>query len=97
MQAARRTFPLAEAAGRVAARAITPYPPGVPLVLPGEVISAEAVRVIRVLLADGGVVRGLVAGDSDVGAICVQQDVPAAPRQPTAEDRETGPLERAEA
>ena len=89
MQAPRRTLPLAEAAGQVAARAITPYPPGVPLVLPGEVISTDAVRVIRALLADGGVVRGLVTGvDGDVGAICVHQTPPTAPRQPTAAERE---------
>lgn len=33
---ARRTVPLAQAAGQICARALTPYPPGVPLIYPGE-------------------------------------------------------------
>jgi arginine decarboxylase len=35
-----RRIQLREAAGHVAARALTPYPPGIPAVLPGEEISA---------------------------------------------------------
>jgi len=33
----------AEAVGRVAAEVVSPYPPGVPVLTPGEVVSAEAV------------------------------------------------------
>nr|WP_205708687.1 ornithine decarboxylase [Kineococcus siccus] len=35
--------PAQEAVGRVAAEVVSPYPPGVPVLTPGEVISAEAV------------------------------------------------------
>lgn len=37
--AAARAVPLTEAAGEVAAELVTPYPPGVPVLVPGEVIS----------------------------------------------------------
>lgn len=40
--AATRTVKLAEAVGLVAGEAVTPYPPGIPLVCPGEEISREA-------------------------------------------------------
>lgn len=33
--------------GYIAKEAITPYPPGIPLVCPGEVISREVVNIIR--------------------------------------------------
>ncbi|WP_432020197.1 aminotransferase class I/II-fold pyridoxal phosphate-dependent enzyme [Streptomyces sp. 1222.5] len=36
--------PIAEAAGRVAAEMITPYPPGIPAVLPGERLSEPVLR-----------------------------------------------------
>jgi arginine/lysine/ornithine decarboxylase len=44
----RRAYvPLAEAAGRVAAQDITFYPPGIPLVLPGELITKELAEYAR--------------------------------------------------
>jgi arginine/lysine/ornithine decarboxylase len=39
--AKRDYVPIAEAAGRVAAEDITFYPPGIPLILPGELITKE--------------------------------------------------------
>lgn len=36
-----RTVPLAAAAGEVAAELVTPYPPGIPVLAPGEVITAD--------------------------------------------------------
>ena len=41
--APRETVPLDRAIGRVCARPVTPYPPGVPIVLPGEEITVEHV------------------------------------------------------
>ena len=38
------TVPLNQAAGRVAAACAGCYPPGIPLVVPGEVISDETVQ-----------------------------------------------------
>ncbi|WP_435273117.1 aminotransferase class I/II-fold pyridoxal phosphate-dependent enzyme [Streptomyces parvulus] len=39
--------PLEHAAGRVAAEMITPYPPGIPAVLPGERLSEPVLRYVR--------------------------------------------------
>jgi arginine/lysine/ornithine decarboxylase len=50
--------PLAAAAGRVCAELLCPYPPGVPLLFPGEVVSGAAVQQLQATLAGGGVVTG---------------------------------------
>jgi arginine decarboxylase len=42
------------AVGRVSAELIAPYPPGVPVLAPGELITAEAVDSLREIKADGG-------------------------------------------
>jgi arginine/lysine/ornithine decarboxylase len=47
--AAEQTVPLDRAAGRVAAEAITPYPPGIPLVMPGERLSADVLGLLSKL------------------------------------------------
>ncbi|MFT8389869.1 MAG: aminotransferase class I/II-fold pyridoxal phosphate-dependent enzyme [Sporolactobacillus sp.] len=46
---------LAEAEGKLAAESIIPYPPGIPLILQGEVISAGQIRSAGALLAAGAV------------------------------------------
>ena len=54
-----RTVPFAEAVGQVSADALAAYPPGVPNVLPGEVLSAEVVDFLRMTAnAPSGYVRG---------------------------------------
>ncbi|ANZ39996.1 ornithine decarboxylase [Lentzea guizhouensis] len=45
--------PADQAVGRIAAEMITPYPPGAPAVLPGEVITAEVLAYVRSGLAAG--------------------------------------------
>ncbi|GGW71048.1 ornithine decarboxylase [Streptomyces lucensis JCM 4490] len=53
--------PAERAAGRIAAEMICPYPPGVPVVAPGEVITPEIVEYLR-----SGVEHGfLIAGAAD--------------------------------
>lgn len=54
-------LPLGECVGLVAAGLLTPYPPGIPWVGPGEVISAEVVQAAAALLAGGGRLQGLDA------------------------------------
>lgn len=39
--------PLREAAGRVATTMVVPYPPGIPLLVPGQVITAEIVEALQ--------------------------------------------------
>ncbi|KOV96289.1 amino acid decarboxylase [Streptomyces sp. NRRL B-3648] len=53
--------PAERAVGRVAAEMSCPYPPGVPVVAPGEVITAEVLDYLR-----SGVAHGfLMAGAAD--------------------------------
>jgi arginine decarboxylase len=48
------TVPANAAVGRVSAELIAPYPPGVPVLAPGELITAEAIDSLREVKADGG-------------------------------------------
>ncbi|WP_308012423.1 ornithine decarboxylase [Arthrobacter sp. M4] len=50
--------PAEDAAGRIAAEQITPYPPGVPAILPGEKINGKVVEYLR-----SGVDAGMVLPD----------------------------------
>jgi arginine decarboxylase len=52
--AANETVAAHVAIGRVSAELIAPYPPGVPVLAPGELITAEAVEALREVAADGG-------------------------------------------
>ena len=46
-------IPLAAAAGRTCAEMVMFYPPGIPLLMPGEMITDETIDVCRQLLAAG--------------------------------------------
>ena len=47
------TLPIREAVGRVCVELVAPYPPGVPVLAPGERVTAEAVDSLRTAAADG--------------------------------------------
>ena len=51
------TVPAGQAVGRVSAELVAPYPPGIPVLAPGERITREAVLALRQALADGTQVR----------------------------------------
>lgn len=50
---------LDEAEGRISKEIITPYPPGIPLVCPGEVITREIIAYIHELISNGCQVNGV--------------------------------------
>ena len=52
--AANQTVPADAAVGRISAELIAPYPPGVPVLAPGELITSEALNALREVHADGG-------------------------------------------
>ena len=58
----RESVLLAEAAGRIVLDPLIPYPPGIPLVWPGERLDIRSVRLLVALVAAGGSVSGLSAG-----------------------------------
>ena len=51
--------PASEAAGRVCAEDITPYPPGVPLILAGEIMDCESLAFATEYRGKGGKVFGI--------------------------------------
>lgn len=59
--------PLKEAAGRVCASSIIPYPPGIPIVCPGEVIDEDVIEYIKERREAGEKVIGLTSADT----VCV--------------------------
>ncbi len=55
------TVPAQDAVGRVSADTLAAYPPGIPNLLPGEVITADVVDFLRAVAASpGGYVRGAI-------------------------------------
>ena len=67
--ASRRAAETLIAVGRVSVELIAPYPPGVPVLAPGEVISAAALNALQAALADGG--RIAYAADPTLATIQV--------------------------
>ncbi|NJM85669.1 MAG: lysine decarboxylase, partial [Leptolyngbyaceae cyanobacterium RM2_2_21] len=53
-----QTVSAAAAIGQISAELICPYPPGIPLVFPGEVIEPAAIAYLQAILKEGGVVTG---------------------------------------
>jgi lysine decarboxylase len=53
-----RALPLASAAGEVAAELVVPYPPGVPVIAPGELIIPDKLAYLQDEIARGMTVRG---------------------------------------
>ncbi|MFN3360522.1 MAG: aminotransferase class I/II-fold pyridoxal phosphate-dependent enzyme [Pseudanabaenaceae cyanobacterium] len=51
-----------EAIGRISRTVICPYPPGIPVILPGEVIKQETIEYLAQVIAAGGIVQGWQGG-----------------------------------
>jgi arginine/lysine/ornithine decarboxylase len=68
------TGPAGEAAGRIAAEQITPYPPGIPALLPGELIDEPVVEYLRSGLDAGMVIPD--AADPSLQTLRVVREVP---------------------
>ena len=62
--AKNETVTATAAIGRVSAELVAPYPPGVPVLAPGELITEEALAALREVAADGG--RIAYAADSSL-------------------------------
>jgi arginine decarboxylase len=62
------SVPLTRANGRIAAEAITPYPPGVPLVMPGERLTDDVLQLLTALRGAGNPIS---ASDPTIGSVKV--------------------------
>jgi lysine decarboxylase len=67
----KAVLPLGESLGRVCAESIMFYPPGIPLVMPGEEVTREVVEVCRALLSGGA---HCYASDPTLGTIRVVKE-----------------------
>ena len=56
--ASTKTVPITQASDRLCGELICPYPPGIPLLMPGEVITTEAVEYLQQVLTAGGTITG---------------------------------------
>lgn len=52
------TQPVHQAIDQVSADLVCPYPPGIPVLIPGEIISEPAIAYLQATLAAGGVITG---------------------------------------
>ena len=53
-----QTLPIAQAVDRISTELVCPYPPGIPVLMPGEVITAAAIAHLQAVLAAGGMISG---------------------------------------
>jgi arginine decarboxylase len=58
--APRTSIPIAQAAGHISAETLCPYPPGIPITLPGERITSEQIEFLQQIQAMGGLIVGSV-------------------------------------
>jgi arginine decarboxylase len=67
--AAQDNVSLQQAVGRISAETICPYPPGIPLLLPGEVITETAITQLLHIQSSGGLITGCT--DTSLGQVRV--------------------------
>lgn len=68
-----KTVTIEAAIGQVSAELVCPYPPGIPVLMPGERITTAAIGYLRQVVAAGGVITG--AEDSTIETIRVITDL----------------------
>lgn len=56
-----KLLPLKKSSGSIAKKALVPYPPGIPLVMPGEIIEDMHIKILTLLLNAGGSCQGLTS------------------------------------
>ncbi|MEB3336313.1 MAG: aminotransferase class I/II-fold pyridoxal phosphate-dependent enzyme [Leptolyngbyaceae bacterium] len=56
--AGTETLAIADTVGRISAELVCPYPPGIPVLLPGEVITATGIAYLQQVLTAGGLISG---------------------------------------
>ena len=67
--AEKESLPMEQAAGRISGEFVMCYPPGIPIIVPGEQITGQFVRNVRRYMEQGLEVQGL--SDTSAETICV--------------------------
>jgi lysine decarboxylase len=73
--ASQRTVPIASAIGEVSAEVITVYPPGIPILMPGEVITRDQLAYLAACARSGAHITG--AADPALSSIRIVAGTPA--------------------
>jgi arginine decarboxylase len=55
---ATETVSLTDAIDRISAELVCPYPPGIPVLMPGEIITSDSIDYLQEVLAAGGTITG---------------------------------------
>ncbi|GAA4870211.1 aminotransferase class I/II-fold pyridoxal phosphate-dependent enzyme [Paenibacillus vulneris] len=63
--------PLEDAIGLRSAEMMVPYPPGIPVLCPGEIISSEVVRYLKQLVQMGARIHGLIDGEEPMLSVLI--------------------------
>nr|WP_321468568.1 aminotransferase class V-fold PLP-dependent enzyme [uncultured Desulfobulbus sp.] len=58
----RCSLPFDNAIGRISAGLVTPYPPGIPILVPGQLIQQETIDYLRTLIAQNTRIQGMYDG-----------------------------------
>jgi arginine decarboxylase len=56
--AALETLPIDQAVDRISAELVCPYPPGIPVLIPGEIVTGQSIDYLKNILGSGGDVVG---------------------------------------
>jgi len=56
--ALKETLPIQKTCDRISAELVCPYPPGIPILMPGEVITSQAIEYLQQIQATGGLISG---------------------------------------
>jgi len=56
--AATEILPLGETSDRICAELVCPYPPGIPVLMPGELITSDALEYLQQVITMGGIISG---------------------------------------
>ncbi|MCS7463234.1 aminotransferase class I/II-fold pyridoxal phosphate-dependent enzyme [Paenibacillus doosanensis] len=70
-QKATAQIPLADTVGLSSAEMVVPYPPGIPVLCPGEKISSEVVRYLDQLIGMGARIHGLIEGEQPMLSVLI--------------------------
>ncbi len=70
--AALAAVPIDQAINRISAELVCPYPPGIPVLIPGEIVTEQSIGYLRSLLASGAEVVG--SSDPSLQQLQVVQD-----------------------
>ena len=67
----KKALPISETVGKISAELLCPYPPGIPVLMPGEIITKEAINYLQEMLSFGKNVSIRGGSDRDLNQIQV--------------------------